>query len=564
MNTGDMAAVDSIRSAPILLRTVSGFVSQAWMLLVSLISFPIFMNLLGMEAFGLLGFYLTLQMVVRALDLGLTPTVIHELARASASPARGEGLAEMAGTFETSFAIGGAVIAVALFFLAPWIARDWLHGVGIAPDTIAVCVSIMAMQCGVGWLSAFYQSALIGLEHQVLLNAMRAIETTAGLPCALALVFLTGSDVRLVFYWQLGVAVAALFCYMVAFRHSLPTRVRTFGFQLDILRRVHGFASGMAAITITGLVLTYMDKIALSRILSLEQFGIYSLAAYAVAATYGALTQPMIAVMFPRLSSLATQGERTCSDTYHLTIQAIAVIAGPVLIGMMLFARDFLEVWMRSAEVANAAAVPIRWLALGSTLNALMIGPYLLQIASGWTSIGVRINILLLVIFLPSLLVLATYSGANGAAANFAMMNAAYLAVGLACTHARLLRGQARVAMLADIGPTALICAAVLGGTLLAPLGSLPIHARLVAGTVVVATAFVCCAFASGRVRNEALQKLRGWTRPAARPTVIRGIVQRDFAQGTAGADAARASTSPGNCPDHATAAFDKRSDCSK
>src|SRR5258706_8444871 len=164
MSSSDALVTSGPEHPPIFLKTVSGFASQAWAALVSLICFPIFIHLLGMEAFGLIGFYLTLQMILRVLDLGMTPAVIREFARSAASAEGTRELAEKATTFETTFTVSGGVIAALLLLSSHWIAHHWLRGENIPPDTVALCVAIMAIQLGVNWLSAFYQNALLGLE----------------------------------------------------------------------------------------------------------------------------------------------------------------------------------------------------------------------------------------------------------------------------------------------------------------------------------------------------------------------------------------------------------------
>ena len=155
MSASDASITPSPEHPPIFLKTVSGFACQAWMALVALVCFPIFIRLLGMEAFGLIGFYLTLQMILRVLDLGMTPAVIRELARSGTSPEDNRELAEKAGTFETIFAASGGIIATVLLLSSYWIAHYWLRSEHIPPHIVALCVAVMAMQCGVNWLSAF-------------------------------------------------------------------------------------------------------------------------------------------------------------------------------------------------------------------------------------------------------------------------------------------------------------------------------------------------------------------------------------------------------------------------
>src|SRR5690242_21953863 len=94
--------------------------------LINLIALPFYLRFLGMEAYGLIGFYATLQAVMQVLDLGLAPTVSREIAhdaeigqrRRSASLLRTLGLVY----------IGVAVpIAGIVALAAPWIGAHWLQ-----------------------------------------------------------------------------------------------------------------------------------------------------------------------------------------------------------------------------------------------------------------------------------------------------------------------------------------------------------------------------------------------------------------------------------------------------
>ncbi len=512
MSDGNALAPSASMSTPIFLRTLSGFACQAWIALLALVCLPFFIRLLGMEAFGLIGFYYTLQTVLRMLDLGLTPTVIRELARSTGSYEKATNIVEKASTFESFFAASAAFVAVILFTLSPFLANHWLQNERLSTGTVAVCLALMSVQCGVNWLSTFYQSALLGLERQVSLYSLRAGEATLNSLGALALIIFAGPDIRLVFCWQLVVAAVALCCYWIRYRACLPGQYRGFNFRIDYLVQVRRFAAGMSAITVLGLILTNMDKLFLSRFLTLEQFGNYSLASYVVSTLFGVLITPIFNVMYPRFSSLAAGGDQSLGRMYHLTIQVFAVLTGPLLISMILFTQDFLKVWTQSAHVAYVAAGPIAWLSLGWTLNTLMVGPYILQIASGWTSIGVKLTAMLVVIFAPSLVLLTMRFGLNGAAASYAAMNAAYLVMGLTWTHRRLLPGQLGRVVIADIAPTAIICTLILLVMLSIPLGSLHVWARLGVGALVLSSAFILSGFASARTRAIILSKSQACT----------------------------------------------------
>ena len=505
------ADVSHNTASSIFLRTASGFACQCWLALLSLVCFPVFIRILGMEAFGLIGFYYTLQTILRVLDLGLTPTVIRELARSSHDSKQASSLLEKAGTFETFFGIVGGLLALCLAALAPLIATHWLQHQTLSAATVTNCLAILAVFCGVNWVSAFYQSALLGMERQVEFYALRVVEASLSSLGGLALIVYVAPDVRLLFIWQLVIATMAMLFYRARFRRFLPAPIPLINLRVDLLWQIRGFAAGMGAISLLGLILANMDKVFLSRMLPLEQFGSYSLAAFAVSTVYGVIVTPISNVMFPRLSSVAVSGDMLVRDLYHLTIQAFAVIVVPLMFGLILFGRDLFEFWTHSISVADAAAGPVSWLAAGYTLNALMTGPYLLQIAHGWTSLGAKIAALLVVLFLPTLIVLTHHFGPTGAAANFALMNGFYLAIGLWLTHVRYLNGQWRSVVMADIAPSILFCLVAAMMVSRSPISGLPLLMRLVSGGIVVTATMVASALATSPLRGRILNRITSW-----------------------------------------------------
>src|SRR5437773_11955991 len=62
---------------------LANLAGQGWSIIISLFVIPLYIKLLGIEAYGLIGFYVMLQALSQALDLGLSPTINREIARYS-------------------------------------------------------------------------------------------------------------------------------------------------------------------------------------------------------------------------------------------------------------------------------------------------------------------------------------------------------------------------------------------------------------------------------------------------------------------------------------------------
>ena len=65
---------------------LANFAGQAWSGLLTLALVPVYIKFLGIEAYGLIGFYAMLQGMLVVLDFGLGQTLNRELARYSALP----------------------------------------------------------------------------------------------------------------------------------------------------------------------------------------------------------------------------------------------------------------------------------------------------------------------------------------------------------------------------------------------------------------------------------------------------------------------------------------------
>ena len=92
---------------------------SGWAALTGLACTPLYIKFLGMEAYGLIGFFLMLQGVVNILDLGLSPTMTREMARYSALPEKAGEARDFVRTLEVGYWGIGVAIGVTIYLLAP-------------------------------------------------------------------------------------------------------------------------------------------------------------------------------------------------------------------------------------------------------------------------------------------------------------------------------------------------------------------------------------------------------------------------------------------------------------
>jgi len=459
--TGEAAARGRRPPGRMLVNVSANFVGQSVALLAGVVCVPIYLHLLGPEAIGLIGFSLGLQAVIRLLDLGMSSAVVRQVARLADRPAQAGELAEFYVTFARLYAAAAVAIAALALLLAPLIATHWLHGQHLSPGQVSFAVAAICVQGAALFMETAYHGTLIGLERQVQFNRIRVVETAAGPFGAVLLLTVWVARVEILFGWGLVVTLAALVAYARAARAALPGDRAAGRFRFAHVRAVWPFAIGMAGISTTGTILMNMDKILLGRWLHLGTFGYYTLAFYAASLLSGLLVAPVFNAIFPRACALADRadgvGERRL---YHLALQSLVTLVWPVATILWVFAEPVLRLWIRDASAAAVAATVLPFLAAGFALNTLMVPAYMLQLAHAWTALGLRLNLVLIAVFGPLLFLLTARWGLGGAAVNFALMQGAYLLVGLPLTHLRLLRDAFREVVLRDLLPGVTLCVA--------------------------------------------------------------------------------------------------------
>jgi O-antigen/teichoic acid export membrane protein len=93
-----------------------------------------------------------------------------------------------------------------------------------------------------------------------------------------------------------------------------------------------------------------------------------------------------------------------------------------------------------------------------------MYVPFLAQVAHGWTSLANRINLVAVVLIVPTLFWAVPHHGAMGAAVVWAGLNAGYVLIGIRLMHRRILPAQMLSWYRDDVGKPLLagICVAVM------------------------------------------------------------------------------------------------------
>ena len=419
---------------------VANFAGKAWASILSLAFVPLYIKLMGVEVYGLLGIFLSLSAVLYLLDMGLSATLSRELSRLSAVENSAQESRNLLRTFEVLYWGIGALIGVVVVFMAPLVAKYWITSSSISSKTIEQALLIMGVSIAFQWPSAIYSGGLIGLQRQVALNVIRSATVTAQHGGAVLVLLFISPAITSFFLWQAFINVFATVALAIWLWKALPKAGRQVRFDKGLLVKNCRFATGMTGISLMTILLTQLDKIILSKMLTLEMFGYYMLA-FNVANVLVTLANPIFSALFPRFSQLIA-GEKPADvvDLYHKGCQFAAITILPVAATLAFFAQEVLYLWIGEPVVVGNTHMLLSLLIIGTTINALITLPYALMLSYGWTRLVFMQNTLSVVFLVPMMYWMVNLYGAVGAAIVWIVLNSGYVFILIPIMHRRVLR----------------------------------------------------------------------------------------------------------------------------
>jgi O-antigen/teichoic acid export membrane protein len=263
------------------------------------------------------------------------------------------------------------------------------------------------------------------------------------------------------FAWQMVISFFSTSVVLFFLWRSLPKGVAPSTFKKAHVRRVMRFSMGVSAIGVIGIVLMQSDKIILSRVLTLENFGYYTLAGTVSAGLY-MIINPVYNVVFPRFSILVSRGKlEELRQAYHQSAELMSVMVVPLVIVLAMFPSEVLWVWQRNAVIVTSTHSLITLLVIAVGLHGLAHIPWAIQMAYGWTRPAFNINLGAVCLCFPLIYLFTSHYGPIGAASALVIVHFVTLAAMVFMTHRRLLAGGLVRWCLSDIGRPTLAALAI-------------------------------------------------------------------------------------------------------
>lgn len=428
--------------ASIRVNLVSNLIVKVWTAGITILLIPLYIRYLGIESYGLVGFYGTLIGSMSILDLGLSLTLSRELAKHKYNNHSVEDIRNLTFSLECIYWIVGVLLALIIIGASGFIANHWVQTEDLPVSAVRQTIMLMGLVVAFQWPISLYDGGLRGLDEQLLGNSISLVMLTLRGAGVIIVLKYFSATLQAFFLWQAGIS----FLYVLVMRWGLwkkmplsSTRTR---FSVEQLRIIWRFAAGVTGIGAITLFLAQVDKILLSKILPLSQFGYYTLA-FTIATSITLIVGPISQAFFPRLTGLVAAGNRDeLIQLYHKACRLMASFIFPVAFVLVFFIKDILWIWTKNGNTTENTYQLAQVLIIGSMFNAIMVLPYNLIIAHGWTKFSFYQNLIAVIILLPMLFVWTNLYGAIGATFVWLSVNTGYIFISQPLMHRKLLKGE--------------------------------------------------------------------------------------------------------------------------
>lgn len=397
---------------------IANYIGQFYTIFIGIFMVPFYLLYLGAEAYGLVGFFALMTSWMALLDMGMSPTLSREVAKVrSVDSVEGRvKFKNLLHSLEFVFVAISTIVVLLVVSSSDIITQKWLNIETLDLQTVSYCISLMGVMMGLRFVSSLYRSGIAGAEQQVWLNIANMTMMTLKFVGVFVVLYFISTDVKYFFEYQFVIAVLEFFVFSIKFYSTMDIGRFKIYFSYQAIKPILPFALGIAYTAGIWVFLTQLDKMLLSGILPLAEYGYFALVGM-VANAVLQISSPISKAILPRMVSLHNQhNDKAMIHIYKKSTQLMSIFVFSIVAVVGVFSYELLYSWTGNIEASLWAKDILFWYVMGNGILGVAAFAYYLQFTIGDLKLHVRYNTFSAAISIP-LIVWAAYThGALGVA----------------------------------------------------------------------------------------------------------------------------------------------------
>lgn len=411
------------------LNIIANYIGQAWVTLLGILFIPYYIKILGVEAYGVISFITSLQILLTVLDLGITISLNREFSKFNYSNGFRFELGELLRSVEALFFCISALVVLG-FFLASMVSNNIFETEQYTVGQMRGFLNVAGFLVALRLIEGIYKSCLVGMQMQIKVNALNVLMSTFRHFGAIGILVALDSTVEVYLFWQVFISIITVIIFGINVYRSLSLGFLQSKFSIIYLTKTFNFAFGVMAMSVLSLFLTSVDKLFLVKFVSLKEYSEYMLA-MTLAAGLNSFVGPIVQATFPRLCQL--REDKSVSQygaVFHMASQLTCVLVSSVGAVIFFNADEIMLLWTQDDALVTTVAPLLKIIVLGTILNCLTWMPFQALLSYGLSGYVAKINLVSLFFVLPVFYFLVDLFGVKGAAYTWLFYNLVYFIFG--------------------------------------------------------------------------------------------------------------------------------------
>lgn len=375
----------------------SNYLSTIWLGSLSILFIPIYLKILTSSGWGIIAFCLSIQAFWNLLDIGISQIMPRDISIAANNH---DELAKIFKLFSRLILIAASVGFFLGQFIVDVLIKYWPHLQLAEHEWL---IRLVFLQ----FLFQFSNTAHIGywngIQKQSKANFRLCIFATAKHLGALLLLLRWNPEP--ISYVLSFVFFSGLECLLnrIAINKELaPISITSALFSFQALKKLFNEVGVLGLAVFIGMTSTQADRLLLSKYVSLESFGTYVIVS-SLGLAFMQLQSPLVKAFLPRMAAF----EKLSTHKYFkfLAISILVACVLPCLLGII-YSSFILDFWLGDSTIVANGTVPLRLILCAVALNSIYQLPYQKLIIKSCSSEILKINIIVLIVVLSSLIFL--------------------------------------------------------------------------------------------------------------------------------------------------------------
>jgi O-antigen/teichoic acid export membrane protein len=416
-----MSELNSLLFGSLLRKNVlANYIGSTFVIVSPIIAIPFYLSFLGPYQFGLVGFVMLIQSSLNLLDAGLAQALVREITISLSYPNGRDRVSNLIFNVERLYWFFALLIAVFLVATSTFISTHWLHlekpQYQLGVEAVCGAAIIFFFQ----FPGALYKSFLIASQAHVQLNKTLVLANIIRHVGGVFVVFLYPS-IATYLIWQALVGLLET----VLRRKKVLTELGNSEFKerwnLSVFFNFFKLVRGLSIAVWIGALPVQMDKVILSRMVSIDKFGYYSIAS-SIALGVLQLIYPLLQAVQPKAISLRNE-PLLILQLYKKLFAVIFLLFLALIVGFITSGQFLLRLWLPEGDGATFVYAYGCLLMIGTAFNALYNVGYMDWVVKGKTKFIFTLNSISLALILVIVPLAIKRYGAAGAPLGWIVCN---------------------------------------------------------------------------------------------------------------------------------------------